>query len=260
MEPDRDDDLMPVVSALDWNAALDNNVCTSFEDDKDNHYSCEVNEFATALNVRGEESRMFGSIGSCTAGEVGTDGVFANQPYFTTVDELEEKFSKDLSPTISAAPADLPKGVNKEVLAKLWCISEDHASGVIDHNTQLNRQSADNSLSRQFSTNDRMLRYKRINSTFYTDTMFATGDAKSTRGNKACQVFVSDKGFVAVYPMEDAKCFEDALQLFCKDVGVPVTMVADPHPSQTKKTVRRFCEQVGMTLRLLEKSTQWETI
>ena len=34
-------------------------------------------------------------------------------------------------------------------------------------------------------------------------------------------------------------------------------MVADPHPSQTKKSVRRFCDQVGMTLRLLEKHTQW---
>ena len=79
-----------------------------------------------------------------------------------------------------------------------------------------------------------MLRYKRINSTFYTDTMFATDKAKSTRGNKCCQLFVSDKGFVAVYPMESASQFEDALQLFCKEVGVPTTMVADPHPSQTR--------------------------
>ena len=34
-------------------------------------------------------------------------------------------------------------------------------------------------------------------------------------------------------------------------------MVADPHPSQTKKSVRRFCDQVGMTLRLLEKGARW---
>jgi hypothetical protein len=72
--------------------------------------------------------------------------------------------------------------------------------------------------------------------------MFATADAKSTRGNKCCQVFISDKGFVAVYPMETVIQFEDTLQLFCKEIGVPVTMVADPHPSQTKKSVRRFCE------------------
>ena len=102
-----------------------------------------------------------------------------------------------------------------------------------------------------------MLRYHRINSTFFTDTMFATDKAKSTRGYKACQVFVSDKGFVAVYSMARASNFKDALHLFCKDVGVLVILVTDPHPSQTSTKVRRFCDQVGTTLRLLEKSTQW---
>ena len=57
--------------------------------------------------------------------------------------------------------------------------------------------------------------------------------------------------------METVGQFEDALQLFCKEVGVPSTIIADPHPTQTKKSVRRFYEQVGMTLRLLEKNTQW---
>ena len=46
--------------------------------------------------------------------------------------------------------------------------------------------------------------------------------------------------------------------LFCKDVGVPLSLVADPHPSQKSFKVRRFCDQIGTTLRLLEKSTQWE--
>ena len=56
-----------------------------------------------------------------------------------------------------------------------------------------------------------MLRYKRINSAFNTDTLFATDKAKSTRGNKCCQLIVSDKGFVAVYPMETVSQFEDVL-------------------------------------------------
>lgn len=29
------------------------------------------------------------------------------------------------------------------------------------------------------------------------------------------------------------------------------------NPNEVKKSVRRFCKQVGMTLRLLEKNTQW---
>ena len=67
--------------------------------------------------------------------------------------------------------------------------------------------------------------------------MFTTEKVKSTRENNCCQLFVSDKGFVAVYPMETVSQFEEALQLFCKEVGVPVTMVADQHPIQTKKSV-----------------------
>ena len=256
MEPDTDDYTLAEVSTVDWNDAIDDNVDESFEAERSNnldeHDSSEASEFANALNLREEIS---GSIGSCIAGAESSDDIFETKPFFTTIDDLKRQFSKELRSTISAATADAAKGVKKVVLAKLWSITEDAASGAIEHSTQLNRQSADNSLARHFSTNDRMLRYKRINSTFYTDTMFATDKAKSTRGNKCCQVFVSDKGFVAVYPMETVSQFEDALQLFCKEVGVPVTMVADPHPTQTKKSVRRFCKQVGMTLRLLEMNT-----
>ena len=102
-----------------------------------------------------------------------------------------------------------------------------------------------------------MLRYRRIRSSFFTDTMFVTGKAKSTRGNKCMQLFVSDKGYVAIYPMRSKADFKDALHLFCKEVGVPVTLVVDPSGEQTSKAVRCFCTQVGTTLRILEESTQW---
>ena len=219
MEPDKDDFSMAEVSAVDWNNAMDDNVDKSFKTERssnsDEHGSSEVSEFANALNLTGAISKMFGSIGSCVVGAEDSDDLFKSKPFFTTVDDLEEQFSKEVSVAVSAAHADMAKGVKKEVLAKLWSITEDNASDAIEHNTQLNWQNADNSLSRHFSTNDRMLRYKRINSTFYTDTLFATDKAKSTRGNKCCQLFVSDKGFVAVYPMETVSQFEEALQLFC---------------------------------------------
>jgi len=68
---------------------------------------------------------------------------------------------------------------------------------------------------------------------------------------------VSDKGLVAVFPMTSASQFEKALHLFCKEIGVPINLVADTHPSQKKPSVRQFCDQVGTTLRPLEKSMQW---
>ena len=73
-----------------------------------------------------------------------------------------------------------------------------------------------------------MLRYKRINSHFFTDTMPVTKTAKSTRGNLYLQFFVSDKGYVAVYALEKKSDFKDALHMFCKDIGVPIALVCDP--------------------------------
>ena len=57
-------------------------------------------------------------------------------------------------------------GVTPEFLSKIWSITEDQAATAIEQNTQLNRQSSKGMLSKQFSTNDRMLRYKRIKSSF----------------------------------------------------------------------------------------------
>ena len=86
-----------------------------------------------------------------------------------------------------------------------------------------------------------MLRYKIIQSTFYSDTMFALTH-KSVCQFKCCQVFVSDKGFVAVYPMKSQKEFQTALHWLCKQVGVPVSLVVDVHLSQASPTVRRLCD------------------
>ena len=96
-----------------------------------------------------------------------------------------------------------------------------------------------------------------IKSCFFTDCFFVTAAAKSTRGNTCMQIFVSDKGFVKVYPMESPSQFPSALKLFAKDVGAPEVLVADPHPSQKSKEVKNFCNKIGTTLRLLEQSTQW---
>mmetsp|Transcript_2442 Transcript_2442/g.3435 ORF Transcript_2442/g.3435 Transcript_2442/m.3435 type:complete len:118 (+) Transcript_2442:1820-2173(+) len=102
-----------------------------------------------------------------------------------------------------------------------------------------------------------MLRYKRIKSCFFTDTMFVTSKAKSRRGNTMLQLFVSDKGFLAVYGMKLKSDFKEALHLFCKEIGVPITLVVDPSGEQTSKAVRKFCNQVGTTLHILQESTQW---
>ena len=102
-----------------------------------------------------------------------------------------------------------------------------------------------------------MLRYKRINSIFFTDTFFVTSAGKSTRGNTCAQLFVSDKGYVALYPMKSKSEFPSSLKQFCKEIGVPDTLVCDPSGEQSSNKVRNFCHQVGLTLRFIEEATQW---
>ena len=127
-----------------------------------------------------------------------------NEPITTTWDNFEDSLKGVLDPLqiefvwaqISAAEASKPKGVSPTILSKLWCISDKLAEGVIDQNTQLCRNNADNALSQKFTTNNRMLMYKRIQSTFYSDTMFALTH-KSIRQFKCCQVFVSDKSLLS---------------------------------------------------------------
>ena len=73
--------------------------------------------------------------------------------------------------------------------------------------TQLNINGDNTSLAINMGTNYRMLIYKRIKSHFFTDTFFVTGKSKITRRYSCIQIFVSDKGFMKVYPMTSASEF-----------------------------------------------------
>ena len=70
-------------------------------------------------------------------------------------------------------------------------------------------------------------------------------------------IIVSDKGFAAVYAMKSQTEFQTALHWFCKQIGVPVDLIVDGHKSQTSNEVRRFYNQVGTTLKILEVDTPW---
>ena len=92
---------------------------------------------------------------------------------------------------------------------------------------------------------------------FFTATLFPTKH-KSTRGKKYCKVFVRDKSYVTVYPMKSQDEFETDLHWFCKEVGVPVDLIVCEFSAQKKPSVKRFCNQVGTTLKILERATPWE--
>lgn len=174
--------------------------------------------------------------------------------------EIFEKYeptTRDKSTSIAAVTAKRSGGVNAEHLSKIFCIPHDDAVRTLSVTAQLVRHNPDSSLSRNATTDDRALRYRKIKSNFFTDTLFATAKAKSTRGNICGQVFASDKAFVYFIPMKDQRSYFSALKQFAKEVGAPEVLVCDSHPTQKKRDVKEFCVQIGTTLRVLEAETQW---
>ena len=220
-------------------------------------------DFSDSLLMKAEEGKMQTSIGATSSklavrvSELFDSGRSFDEPftYHLVGDDLDVE---EMNFEVDSLVGGPPKKLDAKFLSKIWCIKHDEAEKVLEQSTILMRQGAPNTLSNRFPTNDRAIRYKRIRSVFFTDTFFATSKAgKTTRGNTITQIFVSDKGFVAVYPMKSKGEFKDALKMFCKEVGVPMTLVCDPSGEQTSKEVKHFCHQVGMTLRVLEESTQW---
>ena len=74
----------------------------------------------------------------------------------------------------STAQAGKTRGVDPKHLSKIWRISHEDSKRTIDVTTQTSTRTDDPTLSRNYSTNDRMLRYKRIKDFFFMDTFFAT--------------------------------------------------------------------------------------
>ena len=155
---------------------------------------------------------------------------------------------------IGAISASTPTGITAETLSKICKISYPTAAGTLEVTTQLNIQGGSVNLSRNFDTNNWMLRYRRIASEFYTDTFFVTGRARSTLGYNCMQIFVLYKGYVKVYLMSKLSEYSQALKQFAKDVGAPEVLIAGPYPVHKSKDVKDFCNQIGNTLKCLEWS------
>ena len=158
----------------------------------------------------------------------------------------------------STAQAGKTRGVDPKHLSKIWRISLEDAQRTIDVTTQPSTRTDDPTISRNYSTNDRMLRYKRIEDYFFMDTFFATKKGgQSSRGHTCCQHFVTDKGFIYVVPMKKKSEVLLVIKQFANEIGVPDSFVADMSGEQMSSEVKKFCNDIGTTLRALEEGTPW---
>jgi hypothetical protein len=166
--------------------------------------------------------------------------------------------SSDPSYVIGAVHSNQPKGVDAEQLAKIFRIDLSTAKNTLNVTTQRVKRSADPSLSRNYDSNDRMLRYKRINEHFFMDTFYVTKKAgKSLRGNACMQIFVTDKGYVFVQAMKTESEVSKAVKAFTKAIGAPDAIICDGARAQVMGDTKAFLDKIGTTLRQLERNTPW---
>ena len=120
--------------------------------------------------------------------------------------------------------------VSAETLSRLWNVGLETAQKTLRVTTQNGIRTAVHPITRRYRVDNLHLHRKRLNTTFYTDTMFSR--VLSLRGNKCAQVF-TDGGFTAVYPLPTKASAGEALREFSHDVGIPDTLIADLAGEQT---------------------------
>ena len=140
-----------------------------------------------------------------------------------------------------ATSAGKPSGVKPEELSKLWRIDLDSAKRTVNVTSQNCARSENTGFSRNHSSNDRMIRHKRIKECFFMDTFFATSKGgRSSRGHTCVQIFATDKGFVCVVPMKKKGEVLQAIKQFEKEIGVPDAIVCDASGKKTLKKQSPF--------------------
>ena len=150
---------------------------------------------------------------------------------------------------------------NVERLMKAWRIDKETALKTIRATTQRYKRKQDPKMTRNSPTSDKATRYNRINDHLFMDTMFATRKGgKSVRGNTCAQIFTTDRGFIAAYPLQSKAQVKQAIRLFCKEIGVPSVFIGDQAGEQTSNDVRQYIKSVGSSLCLLEEGTPWANI
>jgi hypothetical protein len=85
-----------------------------------------------------------------------------------------------------------------------------------------------------------MLRPKRLNEGFHSDTFFAS--ERSARGNLCAQVFVGEEsGYTVVIPMKSKNQAHQALQDFIRFTGTPSFLLVDGAPEENKGEWLNIC-------------------
>ena len=88
------------------------------------------------------------------------------------------------------------------------------------------------------------------------DMYEVTVKAISHKKNKYMQLFVSDTGFMYVYPMKSKKEIVNAVKAFAKAIGVPTALTLDPKGTHKSEALKKATNDMNLPLKILERRTQ----
>jgi hypothetical protein len=173
------------------------------------------------------------------------------------LDEAELIARFDVNVRVSAIRSTArSNAVTPEQLSRRWNIGIEKAKKTLQVTTQRGTRTVPfPSLEARFRTNDRQLRYRRLKTALYTDTMFAS--TVSTRGNTCAQVFVNDLEWVRSFPLGRKGDAHTCLDLLFPEDGVPNIMIMDDAKELTGGAFRSKCRQAGCYSKELEPYSPW---
>ncbi len=149
-----------------------------------------------------------------------------------------------------AAPIDFM------TLAAWWMIAPERAKKTVQLTTQSGICTCLNpTLARRFPTNKRMLRYKQLPHTTFTDTLFAGTPSHS--GNKCAQAYSTSFGWARAQTMTRKSEAHETLSLLFHCDGVRPTMVFDSSKKQCKGDFKRQHCKVDYHARQTEPYSPW---
>ena len=82
-----------------------------------------------------------------------------------------------------------------------------------------------------------MLRYNRLDTNLYTDTLFSS--VKLIRQNKCAHLYCNDLYWTRFYPMTARTCMHETVTHMFRNEGVPKHLILDGAKEQVSKEVRK---------------------
>jgi hypothetical protein len=170
------------------------------------------------------------------------------------LDQLNAHVRISAVSSIQSSPQS--NAVTPEQLCQRWNIGLKKAKKTLQVTTQRGtRMIAYPTLESRFQTNDRQLRYRRLKTALYTDTMFAS--TVSTPGNSCAQIFVNNLEWVRSFPLAQKGDAHTCLDLLFPEEGVPNFMIMDDAKELVSGKFCKKCRQAVCYSKELEPYSPW---